>query len=312
MITLVLDASAIKHSACLLHIWRIVAEGYRSKVNSVNIEYGSAWHTFKEEYILTGSYEKAHIKGLTYFLSTPYYYPDGNFKWLDVAHLERTFQAFKVKHGGALNKSYSTYELISHNGEPLIETTFAFKYYESENFTIILAGTIDEIVMLPIGIYGIGDDKTTTKYDYEGYLSRFAPSHQLRFYHFAVSHYGKQNPESLWGQMIAKGNIGCYINGVFLAKDKPTVFQRSKIFPYDETAQEEFKKGIDTLIVRLQGFVDSMQGGRTRPIREGFTNSACEYCSFVSSCLAPDEEIRQHKLNTDFIQRKYNPLEFRK
>jgi hypothetical protein len=291
----------------------MIAEGYRYQGNSVNIEYGSAWHIFRERYILSGGdYSQAWKEASNYLINAPII-QERNFKWLDVQHLKGSCDRYKELFGVEVGKSYGQFEIVKHEGKPLIESTFAFEYYKSETLTIILAGTIDEIVILPYGIYGIGDDKTTSKWDYDGYLNTYAASSQLRFYYFCMMWFGKKFPDSLWGQIVSKGQIGCYINGVFLGNVKTTEFKRSKIFSFREDEMEEFGWSLDDLIQKLQRYVNSSKGSSDIfPIREGFFNGSCTFCPFMKSCLAATQEISRVILDNDFVKRNYNPLEFRK
>lgn len=313
-ITLFLDASAIQHSPCLLHLWRIIAQGYKSAATTIPIEYGSSWHIFKEEYILSnGNYQQAYDKALLYFITHPGA-SDKYFDYLNIPHFEGTCLEYRRIFGKDLQRSYNQYPYVINpiTGKPALESTFAFEYYTSPTIRIILSGTIDELVELPLDIYGLGDDKTTSKWRWAEYLNTFEASHQLRFYHFAVRWYGAKYPDSLWGKIVARGNLGCYINGVFLKPGAKSEFKRSKIFLFKEEEQEEFKLSLDTLIIRLE---ETVASGK-EPLREGLFNGVCRSgsypCPFLRSCLGPSPEVRDALLTNDFVQAPYNPLMFRK
>ena len=307
-----IDASSLKKSHCFLRFYRQVVQGYKTRELFNDIEYGSAWHIFRQVLAETSDPDGAVKAAQDYFNQKtidPHFIFKKSKEFLNVAHLTLTCKTYLDKFG--VSKSFGNFEPLVVNGKPLVEQTFAIPFYSNEQVDILLVGTIDEIGKLDGGCYGIGDDKTTSQWDREGFLEQHSMSGQLLFYLYAIQWLGKEYPDSIFNEM-SKNRIGCFINGVFLSAKGTTEFQRSRIFFFEEERLIELEITLEYLKNRI--IYASRLGGLTR---EGIYNDTCHGkfnlpCEFIGSCKAPTVDAREKVLSNSFIQAPYEPLMFRK
>lgn len=302
------DASLVKISSCFRRVWNTGIEGYRSGINSVDIEYGQAFHVFAKvikDDESEAAFQHACKAATEYFTKTPYM-PKSNKKWMTIDHLKKTlfdWQQHWETHTDSL-------ETIRIEGAKTTELKFAIPYYADDQFEIILTGTMDSICRQKGGgPYVIKDYKTTSMWDNEGYLWGYNLDPQLKFYRFIVGEYARLYPQSIYGDMIAKG-CGCMIEGIFLSSTNPATIKRGDVKFFKGTEMEEFKVQLDMFIRRL---IRNLQIGEAPP-KEGMFNGACStkfgMCSFAGACAAPDDIAARFILKNNFTQREYNPLHF--
>jgi len=304
-----LDASGLKHTDCFLKFYRKIVCGYRGKDLDAGMEYGSAYHKFRETLAITHDPDTAVKVAQTYFLEKSvdknFSYKKGK-EWLNVAHLTVTCKAYLDKFG--TGPSYGDFNPLVVDGKPLVEQTFALPFYNDDKIDVLLCGTIDEIGKLENGCYAICDDKTTSSWNRESYLNEHRMKVQLRFYVFAIHQLGKLYPDSIFAEM-AQQRIGSAINGVFLSASKQTEFKRSDFFFYKQEDMEEMDEFLKNLCIILSCNL-------VPTIRQGIYNDACSGkfatpCDFIGVCQAP-AEVRQQMLDNSFVKSEYSPLSFRK
>ncbi len=108
----VLDASAVRTSACMLRIWHTVINGYRQKVMPNDVEYGSAFHLFVSEMKRQdGNMHVAMKEARNYWKNTPMFIKPKKL-YLNEAHLQMTCMQYWEYVGGVDTKE----TLITENG----------------------------------------------------------------------------------------------------------------------------------------------------------------------------------------------------
>lgn len=303
-----LNASAIKISGCSLNLFNTIIEGYTTKLQANDVEFGSAFHRFKAAFKKWG--REGFAKGLQeaqeYFNATPMYVKS-NKKYLDCKFL------LQACLGYAETYEKDSFELLKlENGEPLIELPFCFPIHVDELCEILIVGTMDEIGKFNNGIYSIEDVKTTSVWNVDEYLNSYRLSPQLYFYRWAIRQYAKAQPDGFFAKM-EQDVIGCHINGVFFkGKDKPIEYKRSDVMIFKEAELLEFELMLVDKIKQLIEIIHSWLTTGNKPPREGMLNGSCTTifgpCKFSNACAATDKETRDIILEQSFIKRFYNPL----
>lgn len=311
-----LDASALVNcGGCILKLWLTTVEGWRGPKLSISTEYGSAFHIFKETMRQKHSMELGIHAAQNYFKSK---LPDMDIPkdklWLNIGHLNKTCQDYEERFG--TNGEKDDFEtLVKDDGTLALEQTFSIPLYEDDNFIIMLCGTIDDQGKFKHGgCYGIADEKTTSEWDRNKFFAKFDLSPQLLTYTYAVKWYGERWPDSIYGKMCKAGRIGTFINGVFLKKDAPSEFVRSKVMYFRDEQLAEFEAGLKDLVNQL---VQRLIFYPLRPYKQGLSTGKClgdygRMCEFAGPCNAPDDQSMFAVLKNYYKQKEYNPLDFRK
>lgn len=313
--TILLDPSAMKESSCCLRLDRILIQGYTSAINSSDIEYGSAFHLYRQVMVksTSPSADAAHIEGviaaLRYFKQTPMSVKF-NKQFLTATHLRETCDAYDEHY--RIN-GMEDWEVVRWpDGKPMVELRVPLPYYVTPegDIEVLLLGTIDEICQhRQSGEYAIKDYKTTSVWDTKKYFAGYRLSTQLMFYKYLLQSYAKLFPTSSLAKVTSGGNIGCFIDGVFLGSNKKTGFERSEVFRFDESKMQEFEKGIKSVVEKLVYYTRNP----SELYREGMLNSSCEKvygaCKFAEVCGVPDEETGKMILANEFVKRPYDPMQ---
>lgn len=305
------NASAAKTSSCLLRTHYTVIEGWTAKANSIEIEFGSAFHLFVKSFKLNGgNYNIAMKEAKEYFASVPIEYSKYK-QWMD--------EAFLLSVCFNWGESMANDDLItlSIDGNPLVEQKFALPYYVDDEVEVLLCGTIDDIARKgKDGAYIIRDYKTTSAWEHEEYLNRYRLSPQLMFYKFIIQLYAQLYPQSLFTDIVAR-DFGCQIEGIFLkngnqkAGTKPSsTIKRSEVFFFKQEQMTEFKRLLDAKIMSVVAQTKQWLKDGARPDRYGMLNGSCYGCPFDISCGAPDAVAAGHMLRNNFQQKPYNPLDY--
>lgn len=309
-----INASALKYATCFLRFYRICIQGYKSPLNTNTIEFGSAGHLFLSMMAVTnGNLAISLVAARKYFAETKMEI-DPKKKYLDDlklcsvcvaywSHLQNTDQ-FKI--------------LTNELNEPAVEVTFSNKFYEDENYIILLEGTIDKIGKFDGGAFALGDYKfTTLPYETGVYRQRkmaeYFKQHemgtQLRFYRYNIELKAKLEPSPLLDE-ITKRPIGCFIDAIFTSSAEQE-FKRSRIFFFPDEDMLEF----ENMLKAFCSLVITILKQDTLPPRHGVLNGACaggwRPCNFIDVCNAPDDIAREHVLHNNFIQAEYLPIKER-
>lgn len=300
-----IDASALKESSCLRRFYWNVVSGYRSRLNTNDIEFGSAFHEFvkvmKEN---PGRYDMA-TKAAVDRYSVPMTIKSRK-EYMNVTYLTQVCMTFWQQW-----VEKDLFETVKDDsGKPIVEAKFSYPYYADNEVEVLLCGTIDDICKHKHGTYAIRDYKTTSSGKKDEYLAGYALSPQLMFYRMVIGYYAKTYPESLFGK-LAQQNVSAFIDAIFLqGAAKPAEFKRSEVFTFKQAQLDEFELLVQSRILELVKWVKA----NVLPAREGMLNGACQTvygpCKYFGACIQSDETATNHMLGRYFIQQEYNPLKF--
>lgn len=309
--TILLDASALRESACMLRVVRKIVNGYTNAVNGADLEFGSAFHLYRKIAAEGQGNQIAQLKGLKaaleYYEKAPKYFKERK-QFLTPAYLTTVCREYEAVYPYA-SDSYKP--VVTDEGKVLVEIRIALPYYISPcgKVEVLLCGTIDEISKeQSLGFYCIKDYKTTSLWDKDKYFASYEMSTQLMFYKLLIGKYAKLYPDSIIGKIYADGNILAFIDGVFLKSGDKVEYARSNVFSYKPKRMAEFETLVHNKVLEL---VDCVLG--VKPLlREGLINGACEKvygpCDFMQVCACEDEDVRADILKSNFIIRAYNPM----
>lgn len=315
-LTIMLDPSAIKESACILRLYRMVVLGLTHGVNSSDIEFGSAFHSYRKRYVelqFEGNY--TDNPDLLHFLAMKeaYAYWNGtkmfvkkDKDYLNKTYLEQTcegYQSHYAKHG-------TEYEIATIAGKPLLELRLSYPYYVAPegDIEVILCGTVDKVVRhRKFGFYAIADYKTTAVWNKQKFFEGYRMSTQMVAYKYILKKMGELYPNSELSKMT-EFNMPAVIDGIFHGKSKPAEFEMSEPLWYSEDMMEEFEFGLQRIVGRL---VEAIRDNR-KLFREGMLNAGCEKiygaCNYFNACSAPNKEEEMLIINNKFVRRPYSPL----
>lgn len=306
-----IDATALRTSGCMLEFWRTIVDGYRQPLVSSSIIYGVGVHKFIDTMFKSNGNLKLAVEEAKRSFMIPKH--DDNKK----PHLSdwRHCLATSVDYWDNYVSKDSTYDILKFpDGSPATEVTFKFKYYEDDYIIVNLAGTIDKLGQIKRGCYAVGDYKTTSAWDNEGYFKQYERSIQLRFYVLALKWMAEKYPDSLLGQ-IGATRVGAFIDALFInAKVVENKYKRSEVFTYKDEELDEVKGMLNHLIRCLSHMAGLILSKiETRPPKTGLLHGICEKkfskCMFWHVCNAPDD-IAEILLKRDFKQKFYDPLKF--
>lgn len=309
---ILLDATALRKASCMLRLRRTVVDGYWPKSSNLAMRYGIAFHRFMEliereddlvKAMTTVRQEKAEELALELAKA------EKSKDWMTMPHLIGIISRY-YEHW----KKDSTRTVLSpKDNSPLVELKFAIPLVTSHPvYDVALSGTIDRIARVgQNGAYMILDYKTTAKYDRPKYLDSYALSHQLRIYALAIRWFAKQFPGSIFAEIYGTNQcVGACIEGIFLNKEMSKCgIERSRVFFFNEQELAAFEKELEDIAYRLLA-----HDGQAR---DGIACNACSpmnagmfQCEFFDVCNAPNQGVKEHLLNTQFLRKPYNPLEF--
>ena len=292
-----IDASGIRGAAgCLRKLFLTVVSGYTSGKLLNDIEYGSAFHVFKQELYLTSNAFAAFQAGSNYFRKRELNddgKPNDNFvirknkEWLNLIHLCDTMTAYVDLVGEKHEKDNLTL-LKRQDGVPRVEQTFEIPLHEDDEFIIFLVGTIDGVGQLRDGCHVIADTKTTATWDTKGYFAPYKMNPQIATYLWSVRWHLKNKV----GLSELEGKeVRAVIDGVFLSKTNPTKFERSEAFRYTDNMLDDFEIGLMGIVNEL---IQHIRTGKI-PYREGLVHDSCggkfkDVCPFFNACALPDDD----------------------
>jgi len=299
-----IDASAFKESGCMRRFYWSVVSGYRYKLNTNDIEFGSAFH----EFIKTMKENPGRYDLATRAAQARYSVPmemKSNKGYMTQNYLTNTCISFWQQW-----VEKDQFETLVQDGKPLVECKFLYPYYADDQVEVALCGTIDDICKHKHGTFAIRDYKTTSSGKKEEYLDGYTLSPQLLFYRMIIDYYARTYPHSIFGQ-FSRQDIACFIDAIFLqGASKAPEFKRSEVYVFRREQMAEFEKLVHKKVMELVEYVHQ----NVLPDRDGMLNGSCQtvygQCKFFGVCKQTDEIGRNHMLNRHFIQREYNPLRF--
>lgn len=312
-----IDASSLSSSSCILRWWLTVFEGYRESETAISMLFGTAFHLFRNTYHKNGNNVADAIKvALEKLEQSPNKFIGRNKEHLNSAMYLATVCTAYHNYWQSLEDCDIA---MSPDGKPMTEVKFALPYMRTRNdYEIILCGTIDEIVFNRVAqFYCIKDYKTSSAWDKQDYFEDYRMSTQLLFYTYILQRYAQFDdiPDNFIKAFSTKGQIGCYIDGIFLGTGGKSVsFERSEVFFPSQEQVAEFGQLLDRQIKRLVEIVEAEEDRSKFLLREGMVNGACKgmwgRCKYWSSCTASRPEDRQLILDGKFEKRQYEPLKF--
>ena len=311
-----IDASSLVQSACLLRWKRIMMQGYCDKVPWNDTWYGSCFHRFCSVMAETkNNFGEATLAAQSMFDRPLQIRP--NKKHLTAQHLIKTCHDFFLHFAPK-----DSFELMYINDKPLVEVEFENEVYEDDEIIISLVGTIDKIGKILNGAYCIGDYKTHslfsvskdpkyTGYEIQEFFKKFELSLQLRFYLYNLKLKAKKFPDTELAR-ICEGNVGVFIDGVFMSTKEPTLFKRSDVFTFKDWQLNQ----LEQLITQKVEQVKFLHKNPKYSTMDGIITGACVDgrfpCMFHKVCACGDETISNILLTNDYNKREYNPLLFSK
>lgn len=321
-ITVVLDASLLKGSSCLLRMFRDCVMGYKSETLNNDTHWGSAFHAFRSTWLLTGDEdlalhtaeklwndEEIHVKDKKRYLTTQFL----TAACLDYADKYRSERAEPVIDPETNKKLVEPY------------SRFSFPLYSTDTVDVLGAGTMDDLKWAfedswhgGAG-YRITDLKTAMAFNSWAFFDSYFLNPQLIMYRWAIRRYARYRPDSIWAIIDRSPNVGAMIDGVFYRGaregEKPTVeFKRSKIITFKDWQIEEFERGVMRKVLQLVEAIEKWRLLGIYPDREGVVTNSCDErwgpCKYCQACASPDKESAEAWLEQNFTRRYYNPLTF--
>lgn len=320
---LCIDASSLKKTSCGRKFFLSVSEGYRNKKDNNQLLYGTCFHKCAEAMALglseMDAYQAAMKKWDDDIGDCEIKYTA---KYLDRDHLSGTLMKFFME--SKCNDILTKRKCLNVNGQTLAECKFSIPVYSSDEVDVLVQGTMDGIFQMENGTICIGDWKTTTAKDPEGFFYGFKLSTQLRMYRWAIDWYIEHYPESPFA-LAFKGQdkVGAFIFGVFLNSKEPAQFRSSQIFNFSKDNMKEFSEMLDDAIeevvhnwirFRDTGLYPSPEGIINNSCQEAF-GSSCPYYHACSSSVGMNAGEDSHGLfeavlRNNFVKKDYRPLTF--
>lgn len=304
-VTIKLDASACKKSACGRHLYFDVIEGLKQPgYIGISLHYGSSCHKFAEVYPQNKDVAASMAMAHTLFRSKVT--DNGSKEWLNINHLTGSCMALKDWIDGDSSNEYYVNPV---DNKLMCEVRFGLPYMSFPHCDILLCGTIDKVSKFKRGATVIGDYKTTATYKKDDYFTQYRLDPQMMLYRHALEWYAKHTKDNILAE-IGSQKIGCYIDAIFLSKTKDTEIQRSPVMFYSDSEMEDFIAELVATCYKLAKWTED----KVWPNREGMFNGACTHlygpCKYFSICSAPDKIAADAMIKNYFIQKPYDPLSY--
>ena len=318
-----INSSALPSLNCFRRFWnKFVLNKRNDGCNYNDTEWGSAWHIFRQTLAQTQQETQAISLASTYFskkMASGMLIRKGK-DHLNVDYLMAVCLRYISTYGK--EKSWGKYEILKSpvdNVTPLVEQTFSIKILESDYCIINLQGTIDELVLHPVGYLVIGDDKTSSKWDIKGHLKSYELRPQLRFYRLALQLLSEQEGGDWYKELLTR-RVGARINGVYLKPEvSKVVFEQSDVYFFSDEELNMLRNQLMDLACKINNRLkfdsDNLDENNNQgfiPPPDGILNSTCAscYCEYQNMCNKPEAVYRSMLNNMKTTE--YNPLEFRK
>ncbi len=321
-LTIFLDASALKNSACRRKLFYDTVLGYKEHLPGNDTVFGTAFHKFRALWRETGDETMAIKEALKCYEETPKHLKD-NKSFLTRAFLHDVCSQYYELY---IKDDFEVFREPKNN-VALIEpvTRFAIPYHSCDEFDIIIAGTMDELGKFRLTQhFGICDVKTSGAWRLKDFMHAYKMSPQLLMYRWCVWQYAKHYPGSIWDE-INKTPVACFIDGVFYkagtkAEGPSVEFLRKDMWKgvsYIYFKQEQIEEFDRMLAEKVKEFIEMVERyikHKTTPDREGIMADVCVWkfgaCKYFDACSAPDQEASDAYLENTFKKSLYNPLTF--
>lgn len=309
--TVYLDASALKQSACARLFYLSLLKGYRSRLNPIVIEFGSAFHFFAKLQSQQPDEFRINLQAAMKYLRTTPSIPDPKKKYFTDGYLATVCNEWNTYH-----EQDSFCIMKDNDGTPLVEMKFRIPFYEDDYCEIFLTGTIDKVVQHNRSkLLCIGDYKTTGMWNKEEYLKQYDLSGQLAIYTIALHHHINIATSDSVLFPFKHLNTGAYIEGVFLKMDNTCEVVRGDVRMANEMNLGEANALLNkycreiSMMLKMEKAIENYI-----PSREGMFNGACNLvfgkCKFFDACASTSQRAFDSVLERNFIVKEYNPLLF--
>lgn len=304
-ITIKVDASALGLSSCSYRLKLLLVDGVHEKTHYNDTYFGSAFHSFTSKCAETGG----NLALATMEAKKTFAFHNkvrDNKKHINELFLLKTCIDWWEQIGS--NSDFQI--LLDAQGKPCVEIYFEHIIYEDEKVRIILCGTIDKIGQIKGGCYSIADYKTNSlygsaKYGIPAFFKKYELSGQMMFYLHNTYLKGKQEPNSIIGE-ICKYPLGYRIDGVFIDSKQKTIFESSDVFIPSQEKKDEYAK---LLNAKIQNIVKCVHEDYWPA--EGLITGACTegkfLCKYWQLCAARDATQRGHLIKANYVLKPYNP-----
>lgn len=290
---ILLDASALKQSACTRKLALMLIQGYTAKVPPYKAEFGSAVHKFLDEFYSTGDIAVGTMRAMEYYSKCEV--PADDFR--TTSYLVTVCQAYTSQY------RFDNFTILRDaEGKALVEQRFQWPFYSDDEYEVVLCGTIDAIGTINGSEYVIVDHKTTAVFKQQEYLESYLLSVQLKFYKLLLN----KLCATIKTNFSVLANAGTMINGIFLGKSG-TKFARSEVFYYPQEVIDEFESLLLDKVKQLLAYCKAGYFPPDGKISE-LCNSAYGKCPYFYGCAMPDTQSFNDWLLYNMIQKDYNPM----
>lgn len=300
------DASSLSNAACLRKFYYNCIRGLHHRAaTSYKMSYGTAVHKFLQAYYSGMEPKEAIILARDYYAEHVESVPDMAFH--TATHLIKTCKEYVLKY--PLDTD-GLVPAINEKGKHLVEQTFAYPYYQSEEFDVVTCGTIDFIGSY-FGTEAVVDHKTTGSWNKGEFFEGFKLAFQTLFY--------------VWHQKLLFNQeyyLPIVINGIFLKKQTKAslssgnfdgvTFERSPIIEYSDAQMADFENILDLKMNEIIKRLHLIHGGESLNQQNfGKEISVCKtygLCPYFSICSNPG--LEESIINANYEATKYEPLKF--
>ena len=285
-----INASLLRDGECMYKVFLKAVQGFKPRGGGYKADFGNAihrglklWYAGKSLEDCLAAVEKYHREHVNapedseytvgHALSVMGYYASVYEKGDDIAPL-------------------------SIEDEPLLEMPFIEKVYSSDDFDVVICGTIDMIGvrnLLGRNYNVVIDHKTTGHSMPDKHLEGFKLSAQGMLY---VMHCRDKFPQL--------GTIDFMINGIYLRK-KPYVLRRSQIIHFTQPQLESYRQYVWDFIERLGKAWKLGVFHQNFNKCQGRFNAPCEYADL---CFIDDPKDRLGAAMLSYDQETYDPTKF--
>ena len=330
-ITIMIDASSLKHISCFRKFFWMVVKGYKNKEFGSGskyeyaMAYGSAIHKFLENFYGCKPVDECVNAAIEFYrpYSDSVPFSDREFRYntnliKTCAAYSEQFKRIKDRtDGGADNEE----NIIIHHDDfqPLLNTedkkTIEYKFsiiiYENAKYRLILTGTVDLVCSYRnIELLLVDHKSTATSADKsDGFFSEYVLDIQTMLYSKV---YKEQLKLDYYPPVL--------INGIFIKKptqkaEKLGIFdgveiKRSPPISYSEEQMEQFNMWFNERVAEIKLYLVNNFDNVERIFNLSQCKIGGQTCQYFDVCKLP-LKFHQGVLDARFEQKQYNPLKFR-
>lgn len=298
-ITIIIDPSTAKESDCLYKFKLMNIEGWRKEMQKSSLTFGSAVHRaiahrLKNKIEGETVIENPTIADIIREAATWFVHSKTEFSKSDFRTPE-----FLIK---TLKEYFDVWQFDPfQTNADLVELPFAypFEVYEDLDVEFVLCGVIDRIGKMPNVPFIFQDTKTSSSNSPDATLKEYEMSFQMMTYSwvckqmFELSYYPPFQID------------GVFMKGNWRTQERGVVFKRSEII---DPRADHVEEHIEWLRAKCRVIAEAVRSGK---FLRNFSKCQTAYgqCEFHRICSA-QEAYRQGILDSEFIQKRYDPATF--